>query len=103
MSCRAVSGSVTVDLRFQLDSMRGTLSIDGRDTRRFDVKAIPSKATYSLVFVSYGSGDVKPATEKLTAGKSVVARLVAAGDDEDLYFDVDVHPRGATTPIRCTR
>jgi hypothetical protein len=33
----------------------------------------------------------------------MVARIVAAGDADDLYFDGDVHPTGTTQPLHCSQ
>jgi hypothetical protein len=90
------------------DPLRGTLTVNGvaLGTRRFNVRATPYAATYVLLFESYGAGDNKPAKEALTAGKSIVARLVANGDQTDLYFDGDVDlvrsdEQPVAQPLRC--
>lgn len=106
VTCSAVSGETRIEAHFAYASMKGPLSIDGKETRRFEVTAVPYAATYSFVFNGYGTGDKAPAGEKLVAGKSVVARYVSdssAGDG--LYFDMDVHPAGiaSATPVRCKK
>ena len=72
---------------FDLSTMTGTLSTDGSaGTRRFQIRAAPYNGTYSLVFVGYGAGDRKPATESMTPKSSVVT-----------VFDDTVRPTGAGT------
>ena len=78
---------------FDFASMTGTVTADGAvGTRRFKVKAVPYSATYNLMFEAYGSGDQKIGSETMTKDKSVVARLVAFGDVNHLFFDSDYHP-----------
>jgi hypothetical protein len=85
--------AVLVSATFDWDAMGGALLIDGPSlSRRFQIKALPHAATYSLLFEGYGSGDRAPTGEKLGRGKSVIARLVADGDDMLLYFDSDYQP-----------
>lgn len=78
---------------FDFASMTGTVTADGAvGTRRFKVKAVPYAATYNLTFQAYGPGDQKLTSETMTKDKSVVARLVAFGDVNHLFFDGDYHP-----------
>jgi hypothetical protein len=91
--CTVTTPSAVFVAMFDLSSMMGTLTADGPGrTRRFKVKAVPYAATYSLVFQGYGPLDQKPGSETLTPAKSVVARLVAYGDVNHLFFDSDYHP-----------
>ena len=72
--------------------MTGLVTIEGPDFtahRSFKIHATPANGTYIFLFDSYGDGDVKPATEKLTA-KSIVARQVTMGKYDQLFFDGDV-------------
>jgi hypothetical protein len=94
-STRCSTGTATTALVVQYDdgSMTGTLTVNGAaGTRRFKVKALPSAATYNLQFQGYGTGDQKPASESFTKGKTTLARLVAYGDVNHLFFDVDYKP-----------
>jgi hypothetical protein len=78
---------------FDFASMTGTVTADGAvGTRRFKIKAVPYAATYNLTFQAYGAGDQKLTSETMTKDKSVVARLVAFGDVNHLFFDSDYHP-----------
>jgi hypothetical protein len=81
-----------VAIHADLDSMTGTVSIDGLDqgTRRLLAKVTPYSATYIFLFAGYGPGDQKPTGENLVVGTSIVARLVSVGDDTVPYFDGDV-------------
>ena len=81
-----------VAIHGDLDSMTGTVSIDGLDqgTRRILAKVTPYAATYIFLFAGYGPGDQKPTGENLVVGTSIVARLVSMGDDTIPYFDGDV-------------
>lgn len=91
--CAVTLPSGAVVAAFDFTPMTGTVTLDGGvGTRRFKIKAAPSAATYNLVFDGYAPGDQKPAAESLTRGKSVIARLVAYGDVNHLFFDVDYHP-----------
>jgi len=94
-SCTVKLPSGELAATFDLSTMTGTLSTDGSaGTRRFQIRAAPYNGTYSLVFVGYGAGDRKPATESMTPKSSVVARLVAwgGGDELRLFLDSDYHP-----------
>jgi len=78
---------------FDFASMTGTVTADGAvGTRRFKIKAVPYAATYNLTFQAYGAGDQKLTSETMTKDKSVVARVVAFGDVNHLFFDSDYHP-----------
>jgi len=77
---------------FNFDTMKGTVDVEsGKSIRHILIKAVPSAATYLLIFDGYEAGDEKPAAEKLKKGESVVARLVAYGDKNHLFFDADLH------------
>jgi hypothetical protein len=90
--CSATASSTTLAAAFDVATRAGTVTIDGAaGTRRFKVKVTPSAATYLLLFDGYGSGDQKPPAESLAKGKSVVARVVAYGDVNHLFFDTDYH------------
>jgi hypothetical protein len=94
--CSVTAASTHFVAAFDFATMSGTVTSDGgASPRRFNIKATPYAATYNLVFQGYGPDDQKPASESLTRGKSVVARLVAYGDVSHLFFDADVH---ATVP-----
>jgi hypothetical protein len=81
----------TLSAKFDFADMRGLVGIDaGADARRIQVKAVPYSASYLLMFNGYAAGDHKPAGEKLRRGKSVVARLVAYGNKNHLFFDSDL-------------
>jgi hypothetical protein len=91
--CSVTTPSAAVVATFEDGTMHGTVTVDGTaGTRRFKVKAAPQAATYNLVFDGYAAGDQKPASEALTKGKSLVARLVAYGDTNHLFLDGDYHP-----------
>lgn len=78
---------------FDFASMTGTVTADGAvGTRRFKIKAVPYAATYNLTFQAYGPGDQKVTSETMTKDKSVVARIVAFGDVNHLFFDSDYRP-----------
>jgi hypothetical protein len=82
------------------DSMSGKVTVDGAaGTRRFKVKSTPYSATYMLIFQAYDAGDRKPPSETLTAGKSIVARLVMVGSTLHLYFDSDYNPPGVRATL----
>lgn len=91
--CR-VTGPTRASIHFRFETMKGTVLIDGGETRRLLTKATPSGATYVLRFLAYETGDRKPAAEKLVPGQSIVARIVADGDHDNVYFDGDVHSAG---------
>jgi hypothetical protein len=79
--------------RFDFDSMAGEVKLESEGHLRcFRVKAVPSAATYLLMFEGYGKGDQRPAAEKLAKHTSVVARLVAYGETNHLFFDADFNP-----------
>ena len=92
VKCPVHANSVAVSAGFDFASMKGTVAVDGASSRRLQVKAVPQGATYSLLFEGYAPGDHAPSGEKLSKGKSVVARLVSVGEDTRLYFDSDFHP-----------
>lgn len=94
IECRAKAGGSTIKARFEFATMTGAVTVDGTETRRFAVTAVPHAATYALVFASYGEGDKRPVGEKLVASKSTVTRIVANGEKNDIYFDGDVQPAG---------
>lgn len=98
LNCRAHAGSTTVNLHFRFTLMKGTLLVDGPETRRILTKATPSGGTYVMQFVSYESGDTKPDAEKLTQ-----ASIVSVGDHDEVFFDGEVHPAGTspTASLRC--
>lgn len=104
VECHAKAGPSTIKARFELSSMTGTLMVDGAEPRRFAVSVVPHSGTYIMLFASYGEGDKKPVGEKLVVAKSIVARLVADSEKNDLYFDVDVQPAGVdkTASLHCT-
>ena len=82
-----------VQVKFDYGNMAGLVTVDGaKSTRRIRIKAVPHAAIYSLVFTGYDAGDQKPASESMAAGKAVVARLVAYGETNHLFFDSDFHP-----------
>lgn len=91
--CR-VAGPTRANIHFRFETMKGTVLIDGGETRRILTKATPHGATYVLQFLSYETGDRKPAAEKLVPGQSIVARIVADGDHDNVYFDGDVRSAG---------
>lgn len=91
--CR-VAGKTRANIHFRFETMKGTVLIDGGETRRILTKATPQGATYVLRFLSYEAGDRKPAAEKLVPGESIVARIVADGDHDNVFFDGDVHSAG---------
>lgn len=91
--CR-VAGKTRANIHFRFETMKGTVLIDGGETRRILTKATPQGATYVLRFLSYEAGDRKPAAEKLVPGESIVARIVADGDHDNVFFDGDVHSSG---------
>lgn len=97
VTCKAASGGDKIFAHFDFDTMKGTVDIDGTDTRRFAIRALPQAGTYTLLFTSYRPGDKKPAGEALS-GKSTVVRLVSMGAGEQLFFDLDVHPSGLASP-----
>lgn len=103
VECRAKAGPSTLEARFEFATMTGTVMVDGTETRRFAVTAVPHAATYALVFASYGEGDKPPVGEKLVASKSIVTRIVANGEKNDIYFDGDIHPAGTdkTAALHC--
>ena len=73
--------------------MAGEVQLDTPGAhRRFAIKAVPSAATYLLMFDGYGKGDETPAGEKLEKGKSIVARIVSYGPVDHLVFDSDYKP-----------
>jgi hypothetical protein len=91
--CSTGTATTTFVAAYDNGSMTGTLTVNGAaGTRRFTIKALPSAATYHLQFQGYGTGDQKPASEKFTKGKTTLARLVAYGDVNHLFFDVDYKP-----------
>jgi hypothetical protein len=93
VKCKVTTPSGVLVAGFDYSTMTGTVTADGAvGTRRFNVKSVPSSATYMLMFQAYGSGDQKPASESLKAGKSIVARLVSYGDVMHLFLDGDYHP-----------
>lgn len=92
--------ALLVSATFDWETMGGVFWIDGPSlSRRFHIRALPHAATYSLLFEGYGPGDRGPTGEKLGRGKSIIARLVADGDDMLLYFDSD-YPPPAAIPAR---
>jgi hypothetical protein len=91
--CSVSTPTGTFVAAFDFASMTGTVTADGAvGTRRFKIKAVPYAATYSLTFQAYGPGDLKLTSETMTKDKSVVARIVAFGDVNHLFFDSDYHP-----------
>lgn len=104
VTCKATSGGDKIYAHFDFDTMKGTVDIDGTDTRRFAIRALPQAGTYTLLFTSYRPGDKKPAGEALSS-KSTVVRLVSMGAGEQLFFDLDVHPSGlaSRTGIPCEK
>lgn len=91
--------SAVIRAGFDFSTMTGTVTFDGAAvTRRFKIKATPYAATYTLGFQGYGPGDHKPAQESLATGKTV-ARIVAYGEVNHLFFDGDFHPAGLTMPM----
>jgi len=99
MSCSVTLPSATILATFD-DSMSGTVTVDGAvGTRRFKIKSLPYSATYNLMFQGYGAGDVKPAAESLTTGKSVVARLVQYDTVTHLFLDSDYHLPSVRMPM----
>jgi hypothetical protein len=92
LKCTVTAPSGVFVAGFDYSTMIGAVTVDGAvGTRRFNVRAVPYNATYSLVFQGYGSGDHKPASESMKRMTSVVARLVAYGDATHLFFDSDYH------------
>lgn len=87
-----------VNLRSVAHGGKGVVEVEGPEPRKLKVEVALHKATSVLLFDGYGKGDATPKGEKLTAGKSQVARLVTVSDREDLYFDGDVKPAGLGAP-----
>jgi hypothetical protein len=67
------------------------------ETRRIRTTMTPYAATEILLFNGYDPGDQKPAGEKLAAG-SIVARVVAIGEKNRLYFDSGFRPSVQVPP-----
>lgn len=93
VKCTVTLPSSTFVAGFDYSTMMGAVTADGAaGTRRFNVRAAPYNAISQLVFLGYGPGDQKPASESMTKMTSVVGRLVSYGDVLHLFLDGDYHP-----------
>ena len=59
---------------------------------QFRVHALPHAATYSLMFTGYDPSDKTPSGKRFSPDQSIIARVVAAGDDNRIYFDGNYAP-----------
>lgn len=89
-ACKATvkEAEVTVADVLPLDEKtpKATVTITTKKaTRKLVANVLPHSGTVVLVFDAYADGDERPATEKLTKGKSAIVRLVTSGDKVDLY------------------
>jgi hypothetical protein len=108
-ACKATvkDSEVTVADVLPLDekSPKATVTITTKKaTRKLVTSVQPYHGTVILVFDSYAEGDQKPATEKLTKGKSAIVRLVTIGDKDELYAVEDFWGKGSDLkPSTCVK
>ena len=103
VECNASFDTTKILARFDFASMKGSFTVDGAATRRLAFAAQPFKGTAILMFENAEAGDKAPAGEKLVAKKSILARLVTIGAEEQIHFDGDLKIPGLPgKPLTCT-